>query len=358
MPTKSKLPGLEPIHYVDVANPTMMKKWLSNSNAHRAWEDAAETASDNNKDVIQLQDLTYKPTNYQKLDPILVGKAMKEYVDLVINDWTEDSNDDTAKVLVASLPLFVEMSKTLPHVNPSEEYKIAFRGTSVTDKTLNQFIKNNQKPGDWVQTSIGSQKYMAYKGPKKRMFNYKPHREAQSWSTSDKAASNFGTAVIATPLDRTFFFDPNFMNQYGHQWEDETIHFGKAPMKVLLLVDKEAYDKVAYLTSLSKKKGKNDPANATFESDYDQYMANKYTDGDKLMFKIDSAYGDRGVYSWYEDNRNKLMKEKEKLGKAAFKKKYTEFLKKLEATPIDENSDNLNETVEIQDEEGTLTMPL
>ena len=348
MPSKiKKLPGLEPIHYVDVANPTMMKKWLSNSNAHRAWEDAAETASDNNKDVIQLQDLTYKPTNYQKLDPILVGKAMKEYVDLVINDWTEDSNDDTAKVLVASLPLFVEMSKTLPHVNPSEEYKIAFRGTSVTDKTLNQFIKNNQKPGDWVQTSIGSQKYMAYKGPKKRMFNYKPHREAQSWSTSDKAASNFGTAVIATPLDTTFFFDPNFMNQYGHQWEDETIHFGKSPMKVLLLVDKEAYDGFV-----------SDETSTDDDNDKFQKFLDDFYDGNDLAYQINTfMQRKKGDFNWWDNNKKKWAAREKVDGSVATRKYYMQLLNKLTSMP-DLNESVVEESMEISDEDGMLTLPL
>ncbi len=360
MPTKSKLPGLEPIHYVDIVNPTMLKKWLSNTKTYDAWKDAVYTVTDLGEDQDTLEMLPARPTTYDKVDPILLGKAIKEYVDLVLNDWTEDSTDDTAKVLVASLPLFVEMSKTLPHVNPSDEYKYAFRGTGISDKTLRQFIKNNQESGDWVQTDVEGRKYMAYKGPKKRMFNYKPHRQVQSWSTSEKAASNFGSHILATPIDLSFFFDPTFMNQYGFKWENETIHFGKEPMKVALLVNREDYDNIVddmNMTPAERRK-KNDPANATFESDFDQYMANKETDGDKLMWKIESAYIDRGVYGWYKKNRAKLLKAKEYLGKVAFKKKYTDYLKKLKATPVNENSASLNETAEIQDEEGTLTMPL
>ena len=244
MPAKKTLPGLEPIHYVDVANPTMLKKWFSNTATHDTWIDAVHTVTDLGDDQNTLAMLPAKPTNYDKVDPIVLGKAVKEYVDLVLNDWTEDSTDYTAKMLVASLPLFVEMSKTLPHVNPSDEYKVAFRGTDISDKMLKQFIKNNQGPGDWVQTSVEGNKYMAYKGPKKRMFTYKPHRQVQSWSTSEKAATGFGYHIIATPIDLTFFFDPTFMNQYGFTWENETIHFGKEPMRVALLVDKYAYDKI------------------------------------------------------------------------------------------------------------------
>ncbi len=323
MPTKSKLPGLEPINYLEIVNPTMMKKWLTNTSAYQPWKDAVYTVSNSDREEDQLMDLTIRPRYYENIDPIVLGKAVKEYVDIVLNDWTEDSTDESAKQLVASLPLFVEMSKTMPHVNPAEEYKYAFRGTGISDKTLKQFIKNNQKPGDWAQTSIEGRKYMAYKGPKKRMFNYKPHRQAQSWSTSEKAATNFGTHVLATPIDLTFFFDPKFMNQYGFQWENETIHFGKEPMKVALLVDRDEYDKFMDQlgTTPSQRRKMNDPANATFESDYDQYMANKNTDGDVLMWQIESEYVDRGVYDWYDKNRAKLMKAKEYLGKAAFKKK-------------------------------------
>jgi len=374
MPTKKTLPGLEPIHYVDIVNPTMLKRWLSNTKSHSAWKDAVHTVTDLGDDQDTLEMLPAKPTNYNKVDPILLGKAIKEYVDLVLNDWTEDSTDETAKVLVASLPLFVEMSKTLPHVNPSDEYKYAFRGTDLSDKMVKQFIKNNQNPGDWVQTNVGDRKYMAYKGPKKRMFTYKPHRQVQSWSTSDKAATGFGSHIIATPLDLSFFFDPSFMNQYGFRWENETIHFGKEPMKVALLVDVDDYDEIVDYMNMTpaEKRKKNDPANATPESDPLQYRANLLTDGDKLMMTLDDELNERGVDDWYHNNRSRLLKQKEKLGKAEFKKKYTDILKKVKATPnrlgglvgtgvlkyLKETSASVNETIEIQDKEGTLTMPL
>jgi hypothetical protein len=368
MPAKKTLPNLESIHYLEVLNPTMMKKWLTNTAAYQPWKDAVYMVADNDKQEDQLMDLTIRPKYYENIDPIVLGKAVKEYVDTVLNDWTEDSTDESARQLVASLPLFVEMSKTLPHVNPSDKYKFAFRGTGISDKTLMQFIKNNQEPGDWVKTKIESRQYMAYKGPKKRMFNYKPHRMVQSWSTSEKAASNFGSQIIATPIDTTFFFDPEFMNQYGFKWENETVHFGKEPMKVALLVDKETYDLFMdkLLTPAERRKKKSDPANATFESDYDQYMANTYTDGDKLMWQISSAWAERasdgkgwagGDTDWYDKHKANLAKEKKMIGDKAFKKKYTDYYKKLKAT-IKESTTNLNETVEIQDEEGTLTMPL
>lgn len=237
MPDKvKKLPELDVIHYLDVAQPRLLKKLLSNPTAFDVWIDVINTELEwgETQDLISLG-------YYNKVDPMLLAKATKAYVDRVVDDWTEGTTETSTNQMIASLPLFVEMSKYLPHVNPKEDYKIAFRGTDIPANTLIKFIKKNKKESDWKRVKVGAMPYMAYTGPKKHLFTYKPHNEVQSWSVSDKAASNFGSSILAVPIDKTFFFDPGFMNQYGFSWENETVHFGDEKMKVGLIVEYADY---------------------------------------------------------------------------------------------------------------------
>lgn len=350
MPKKivKKLPKLDPVNYVDVVNPQMLKKWLSNRTAAMHWDAAVWDISDEDAHQLAvLSDLAKKPQTYTKVDPLLLGTAIKNYVDDALSSWTDDANDETARRLVASLPLFVEMSKSLPHVNPSDDYKYAYRGTSISEKQLSQFIKRNSNPKDWVKTKVDGVPHMAYKGPKSKLFTYKPHRPAQSWTVSDRSAAGFGNAMIATPLDNTFFFDPEFMNQYGYSRENETIHFGKEPMKVVLLIEESDYKEL----SVNKPRE---------EDDEEMKSVMEFYDGNKLAYEIDKLMKKKkGDFFWWENGGKSLwnvMKSGDGLVKTV---KYFQKLRdNLMKMPDQVSESVLQESVQVDDEDGTLTLPL
>jgi len=277
-----KLPGLDPVHYIEIIKPATLKAWLSNKTAARLFDEVVwnEKSEIDDDDFMYLEGLPKNLKHYDKIDPISLARVVKRYVDVVLGNWKEASDDTTARELVASAPLFVEMSKVIPHVNPSEEYKYAFRGTELSENQLKSYLRAHPNKNDWRKVRIdGGGIYYSYVGKNKNKFTYKPHRDAQSWSVSDKAASNFGYQMIATPIDRSFFFDPGFMNSYGFSWEDETVHIGKEPMKVALLIN---------------------------DRDFTYYSNSDYS------------------------KRDPLIKE----------------------------TNNLSESIEVQDEDGTLTIPL
>ena len=343
-PVKKKLPGLQPINYVDIATPQLFKKWLSNPIAHKAWEDAVWEVSDdmNVYDRLDYLQLNKKPQNLDKIDPLILGEAMKLYVDTLLGFWTQDSDDETAKRLVASLPLFVEMSKTMPHVNPAEDYKYAYRGTNFTNKEIKQFIENNSNDKNWARTKIGTQKYYTYVGPKSKLFTYKPHRPTQSWTVSEKSAAGFGSVVVATPIDKSFFFDPAFMNQYGYKWENETIHFGKEPMKVALLIDTDTFFTI--------KNTNTDDLDG--DIDDDQQTADEFYDGIYWAMRVDELMRKKkGNFTWYDKNRKKILDLLNKDGYAAVNN-YLQGLYNQLFTLKD-----LTESVELKDDEGTLIIP-
>ncbi len=242
MPNKvKKLPNLDVVNYVEVAQPRILKKLLTSRVAEQAWNDAIE----DKLDYDESRDLKYL-RDFNNVDPILLAKATKAYVDYVISEWTDGTTDWSTNQMIAAIPLFVEMSKYLPHVNPNESYNIAFRGTDIDDDVMFEFVSKNKNPSNWkkVKVSGHSKPYVAYAGPKKNLFTYKPSNRVQSWSVTDRAAANFGNAILATPLDKTFFFDPAFMNQYGFQWENETVHFGNEKMKVAFIIDQPKFKEI------------------------------------------------------------------------------------------------------------------
>lgn len=351
---KTRLSKLEPIHYLDVVSTTLLKKWLSNTSTKPQWEDSIDNVIDVFDDAAEkqkasLMGLIKKPEEYKNIDPMLLGKVIKDYVDNVLDNWKANSDNVTAKVLAASLPLFIEMSKYLPHVNPSNEYKIAFRGTEISDNKAIKFLKANPDPKDWKRTVVGGKSYMAYIGPKKNQFMYTPHRMVQSWSVSDKAASEFGSSIVATPLDKSFFFDPAFLGQYDFKKEKETIHFGQEPMKVALLLNKSDYDQ---LIGNGSKNSLGSPKDIEF-------MANEFYDGSILMYKIDKLLQyKKGIVGWYDDNYDKLKDMKKFLGQEVFDDKWTKELKKLQAMPDLYEATGKAPIVNIPDEEGTLSIPL
>lgn len=192
-------------------------------------------------EIQKLLAITKSPSSAKNADPILVRNALVLYIDTVMKDWKEVSTQKTANQMVASLPLFVEMSKVLPHINPADKYKVAFRGTELNDTKIKSFIANT-KPHHWSKINkMRDRSWMMYTGPQKNNFTYKPHREVQSWSVSREAATGFGSSVVVTRIDSSFFFDPDFSSQYGWPSDRETTHFGKTPMKVALLITRDDF---------------------------------------------------------------------------------------------------------------------
>jgi len=238
-----------------VLDPKMLKKWLSNPIAEKLYlyslsKAASKTPSYTpapgykwtDEDELVLKNVPRNP-NDPNIDPTKLAEVVLIYVGTVIKNWKVSSTDDTAKQMIASIPLFVEMSKYLPHVNPDDDYDYAFRGTSFSMLKIKSFVRRT-KPSDWKPTKVGGihVPMMTYVGPAKNQMAYKPHRAVQSWSVSDEAAFSFGNTIVATPLDDTFFFDPAFTKAFGYSHEQETIHFGKSPMKVSLVIPKADYD--------------------------------------------------------------------------------------------------------------------
>jgi len=225
---------------IDILTPQLLKTWLKNPIAYDKFTQSVYEvpfqSSDWSKEDRMAIITAHKDFNNPDLDPLKLAQAVKEYLDRVLSEWKDNSSETTAKQMIASIPLFVEMSKYLPHINPDQDYDYAFRGTSFSMIKLRNFVKKT-KVTDWKTTTTAGIKMMIYTGPAKNQFTYKPHRPVQSWSVSNDAAAEFGNAIIATPLDNTFFFEPEFLSTYGYKHEKETIHFGKQPMKVALLVN-------------------------------------------------------------------------------------------------------------------------
>lgn len=243
---------LKPSDLLDVATPKVITRLLSNPIAKELWIVSTWDAPFSSRPAERLgyrDDMLRIAKNpslagSKDIDPIAIAHVLVEYIDRVLSFWKSDSSDITAKEMLASLPLFVEMSKYLPHVNPADKYKTAFRGTEMSLNKLKQFMNSTSLDQDWVLTSIKGTPHYAYVGPKKNQFTYKPHRNVQSWSVSNKAAADFGSTIVATPIDTSFFFDPDFTKQYGYGHEQETIHFGKEPMKVILMVNANTFDEI------------------------------------------------------------------------------------------------------------------
>jgi hypothetical protein len=232
---------LEPEDLLDViSNTQMLRTWLSKPVAKEIYDDAIfnELPIDvDRKERKAYLDIVKNPNN-PDIDPIVLSKAVIVYLEDVLHDWTNASDTESAKKMIASLPLFVEMSKYLPHVNPSDKYRYAFRGTRIPN--IEQIVQSSSTK-DWKPIKIHGLPFMVYYGAKKNQITYKPHRPVQSWSVSERGAIGFGNEILAVPLDDTFFFDPSFTGEFGYKHEKETVHFGKDPMKTALLVPKPDY---------------------------------------------------------------------------------------------------------------------
>jgi hypothetical protein len=235
---------LEPEDLLDVvSNTQMLRTWLSKPVAKEIYDDAIfDVLLDIDVHFTRKEREVYlnivKDPDNPGIDPIVLAKAIIQYLEIILHNWTSSSNTESAKQMVASLPLFVEMSKYLPHVNPSNKYQYAFRGTRIPN--IEQFVQSSN-PKDWKVTKIHGLPFMVYDGAKKNQITYKPHRMVQSWSVSKRGALGFGNEILVVPLDNTFFFDPSFTAQFGYEHEKETVHFGKEPMKTTLLVPKPDY---------------------------------------------------------------------------------------------------------------------
>ena len=259
----SKFQTLKAEDLLDViSNTSMMRKWLSNPTALQLFKDlvfdALEDTTTNQERKVYLN--FYKDPNNPKIDPMNLAEVVLDYVDTVLSAWKHSSDAQTAKTMVASLPLFVEMSKYLPHVNPKDTYDSAYRGTNIPENTIKKLVQSSNIK-DWKSTKFGSYPFMVYVGPKKNLITYQPHRNVQSWSVTPRAAQGFGSVIVTVPLDDTFFFDPSFMGQYGYEHEKETVHFGKESMKAALLVPKD--DFIDY--RVSKRSDQNESINESEE---------------------------------------------------------------------------------------------
>lgn len=229
---------LKPEDLLDViSNTQMLRTWLSKPVAKKIYDDAVFDVLDIDVDRKERKayiDIVKNPDN-PLIDPIVLANIVTIYLEDVFHFWTNASDTESAAKMVASLPLFVEMSKYLPHVNPSDKYRYAFRGTRIPN--VEQIVRSS-KTSDWKSTKIHGLPFMVYDGVKKNQITYKPHRPVQSWSVSERGALGFGNEILAVPLDDTFFFDPSFTGQFGYKHEKETLHFGKEPMKAALFVPK------------------------------------------------------------------------------------------------------------------------
>jgi len=243
---------LRPEHFIDiVGNPSLFDKVLSNKDVAQLWSASMdEIKKISPQDLQLLKKLSSNPKLSVKMDPMLVARGIATYVEYMFILWKVESVQ-SANALAATAPWFVELSKTTPEINPDTKYETAFRGTNIDEDELDDFLSKT-KISDWKKVSQKQAKlmlwtgntirYRMYVGPKSRQFTYKPYREIQSWTVKPNVAAAFGNHLIATPLDKTFFFDPSYMAQHGpNSKEMEVVHFGKEPMKVLLLVRDEFF---------------------------------------------------------------------------------------------------------------------
>lgn len=235
-----------PIVYYTTALP-VLDTLLANKDVQRVISSAANSAQYGLSWKAQepYDDVSFNPKNLKKVDPEVAGKIIREAVRVVLDEWQDDSNDTTAKQMMDFAPLFVEMSKSIPGINPTQ--KKAYRGTRINENKLRKFIGTTKRNDDWAVQLIGGELYVAYVGPKKNAFVYKPNREVQSWSVSEKSASRFGNVIVSTDLDDTFFFNPSFLHGItgAFKFEKETVHFGKYPMRVDLLISKDYWLEMA-----------------------------------------------------------------------------------------------------------------
>lgn len=254
-----KISDLEPIHFVELIKPSLFQQWLSAPKAKEIWHKVVETMYyDLNlisrQQRVELDKIPAQPQTAKNQNPELVGHVMMEYVEIVLGEWIEETTSYSTNLMISSLPLFVEMSKYLPHVNPRDEYQYAFRGTTIHEDLLKSFVQKNNKDTDWKKIKVDGIVCMSYVGPDKNKFVYKPHGPVQSWSVSAPSATNFGNHLIATKIDRSFFFEPAFLNKFDVvSGENETIHFGKESMKVALLMDVRDYKDYKQLTRWNQR---------------------------------------------------------------------------------------------------------
>ena len=232
-----------PITYAMAAQP-VLNKLLADRDVRMTFVEAADMAGNFYKGDLRFafDDISFNPKNIQKADPVVMGRVIEETLRIILSDWQDDSTNANADMLMKFSPLFIEMSKSMKSINPTQD--TAFRGTKIDDTKLKALVKKS-KPADWkVVKNISDIPYVQYIGPKKNAFVYKPKRNVQSWSVRAKSASRFGNVVISTDLDNTFFFTPEFLyNLTGtFKHEKETIHFGKYPMNVTLYIPKNVYN--------------------------------------------------------------------------------------------------------------------
>lgn len=247
--------ALKPADFANVVSDVnLISNMLSNKEAKSLWNEAVEKLKKvSSAEAKLLSAVVSNPKALTKIDPELLATGLASYVDVLLSTWKIQSFY-AANALAASQPFFVKLSKHIPEIKPNAQYTAAYRGTSADERAIKEFIAKNSDPKNWQKTGIRSSSklglvrggqnvhYRAYVGPKKNQFLYKPNRPVQSWSVSPNIASGFNTHMVAAPIDKSFYFDPEFMAAYGpSRHEKEVVHFGNAPMKVLLLVREEMF---------------------------------------------------------------------------------------------------------------------
>lgn len=249
---ESKINTLGPEHYIElVGKSSLLASILSNKDVSDVWHDSLEDAKKlSPKDKEALQSIPTNPKLIKTLDPVIIATGIAAYMAYLLS-WWKVKSVLAYKPLAASAPLFVELSKYTPEINPDNKYKTAYRGTYIDEDELDDFIDKTDIK-DWKKVSVkqagitlmtrGTARYRLYTGPKNKQFTYKPHRDVTSWTVNPSVAASFGHHLLATPLDKTFFFDPSFMGNFGPSASEmETIRFGNDPMKVILLVNDQMF---------------------------------------------------------------------------------------------------------------------
>ena len=132
------------------------------------------------------------------------------------------------------------------------------------------------------------------------------------------------------------------MNQYGYKWENETIHFGKEPMKVALLIDTDTFFTIKN-TNLDNEED---------DDDTDQGIADEFYDGMYLAYSVDQLMRKKkGDFTWYDKNKKKIFALRDKEGMQAVNNYLQGLYNQLH------DLKDLTESVELKDDEGTLIIP-
>jgi hypothetical protein len=141
--------------------------------------------------------------------------------------WQEDSTNYNANKLYNNKNIFDKLATQYPKIfKPSEKFQYVYRGISNLEykyvrDIIWQLYNDKIELSDFVKID---DVYFLYTKP----FDYKPERNAQSWTKDIDVALSFSRdAMLITKKDDNFIMNYQYYNAINEVQEDELIHLGK-----------------------------------------------------------------------------------------------------------------------------------